>query len=693
MANLNVRIYNKFDTYENWMNSSLILGAGEIAIASIPSGDATGLTPPAIGIKVGEGNKKFSELSWIQATAGDVYGWAKAATKPEYQASEITGLSDYISGEIQDTNTEYSFSIADNYKINVQKKDVNGEYADYQSLDLTAAFNAKADKVTGAVAGNFAGLDANGNLVDSGAKVADFATAAQGAKADSAVQKSDVVTGETNGTIKVQGTEVAVKGLGSAAYTESSAYAPAGHNHDDKYADKTATEAHIANGDIHVTTDDKSKWNTAADKAAANETLLATVKSTAEQGVADAATAQGAAEAAQAAADKAQEEVDALETLVGVLPEGTTAKDVVEYVNLKTSGIATDAALGELQATVEQLGKDVDAIEEDYLVEADKTELQGKIDLKADQTALQGEIDRASGEEARIEGLVTAEAERAAGVEGGLDTRIKAIEEDYLVAADKEALQNQINTIMSNPDAEGAINSINEFTQYVKDHGTVADGFRADIDKNKEDIAANAKAIEDFEAAATGAYATKDELSGAQTTLQGNIDTLAAEVAKKALATDLEGVEGRVDTLEGEMDTAEGKISTLEGKMSTAEGKIEALETKMTTAEGEIDALQADSHTHGNKDVLDGITGALVTDWNDAVAKEHEHSNKAVLDGITSEKVAAWDAAQPNVIESISGVATEVTDKDVKITGVSTDILTQGTETLVFNCGTATTVI
>ena len=53
----------------------------------------------------------------------------------------------------------------------------------------------KADKVSGATADNFAGLDANGNLKDSGSKASDFATAAQGAKADSAIQ-----------TVKVNGT-------------------------------------------------------------------------------------------------------------------------------------------------------------------------------------------------------------------------------------------------------------------------------------------------------------------------------------------------------------------------------------------------------------------------------------------------------------------------------------------------------
>lgn len=52
-----------------------------------------------------------------------------------------------------------------------------------------------------------------------------YATAAQGDKADSAVQV--VGTGSENGTIAVDGTNVAVAGLKSAAYTEASAYATA----------------------------------------------------------------------------------------------------------------------------------------------------------------------------------------------------------------------------------------------------------------------------------------------------------------------------------------------------------------------------------------------------------------------------------------------------------------------------------
>ena len=45
-----------------------------------------------------------------------------------------------------------------------------------------------------------------------------FATAAQGAKADTALQKTDIISGTLDGTISVDGTNVPVKGLGSAAY-------------------------------------------------------------------------------------------------------------------------------------------------------------------------------------------------------------------------------------------------------------------------------------------------------------------------------------------------------------------------------------------------------------------------------------------------------------------------------------------
>lgn len=65
-----------------------------------------------------------------------------------------------------------------------------------------------------------------------------YATAAQGTKADSALQAADITEGATNGTIAVNGTDIAVHGLGSAAYTASTAYATSaqGSKADDAYA-------------------------------------------------------------------------------------------------------------------------------------------------------------------------------------------------------------------------------------------------------------------------------------------------------------------------------------------------------------------------------------------------------------------------------------------------------------------------
>lgn len=117
----------------------------------------------------------------------------------------------------------------------------------------TAAANAttKADAAQ-AAAITEAGKKADKALKDAKAYsdglAKNYATAAQGAKADSAVQAADVVSGTANGTISVKGSNVAVKGLGSAAYQNSGAFdasgAAAGALTKAKaYADTKKTEA------------------------------------------------------------------------------------------------------------------------------------------------------------------------------------------------------------------------------------------------------------------------------------------------------------------------------------------------------------------------------------------------------------------------------------------------------------------
>lgn len=111
---LNTRIKLKYDSYENWSTKNPVLLAGEIAIATVPTSESNvaGVLVkdnlPNVVIKVGDGTNHFNDLKFVSGLAADVYEWAKAATKPTYQASEIDGLADFIGGAIQDTDTQYT---------------------------------------------------------------------------------------------------------------------------------------------------------------------------------------------------------------------------------------------------------------------------------------------------------------------------------------------------------------------------------------------------------------------------------------------------------------------------------------------------------------------------------------------------------------------------------------------------------
>lgn len=120
-----------------------------------------------------------------------------------------------------------------------------------------AIATAAADATTKADAAQAAAITEAGKKADKALKDAkaysdglakNYATAAQGAKADSAVQAADVVSGTANGTISVKGSDVAVKGLGSAAYQNSGAFDASGAAADaltkaKAYADTKKTEA------------------------------------------------------------------------------------------------------------------------------------------------------------------------------------------------------------------------------------------------------------------------------------------------------------------------------------------------------------------------------------------------------------------------------------------------------------------
>lgn len=194
VKNLNTRIALKYDSYQNWQTHNPILLKGEIAIAELPVSEnkpgvgepnAAGSTPaiqnaPNILIKVGDGTNHYNDLKFVSALAADVYSWAKAATKPTYSASEITGLDNYISQTIQDTNTQYRIvAVGDPaYSYKLQKKDIgDADYTDVAGsvisltdvdarLDVLEAAIGENGAVATKIASAIDALDYTGKAVD-----------------------------------------------------------------------------------------------------------------------------------------------------------------------------------------------------------------------------------------------------------------------------------------------------------------------------------------------------------------------------------------------------------------------------------------------------------------------------------------------------------------------------------------------
>lgn len=135
----NARMQLKYDTYENWTTNNPVLKAGEIAIVVVPAEAGAVVQEPAVLLKAGDGTSNFNALSFLSGKAADVYNWAKAAAKPSYTADEISGLDEYIAGEIEDTDTQYQIVLdgSNDHILKLQSKPKGGQsWTDAGSITL-----------------------------------------------------------------------------------------------------------------------------------------------------------------------------------------------------------------------------------------------------------------------------------------------------------------------------------------------------------------------------------------------------------------------------------------------------------------------------------------------------------------------------------------------------------------------------
>ena len=188
-----------------------------------------------------------------------------------------------------------------------------------------------------------------------------------------------------------------------------------------------------------------------------------------------------------------------------------------------------------------------------------------------------------------------------------LNGKVTAIEADYLVEADKTALQEQITAnasaieLLTNGVSADEVDGVNDLINYVKEHGPEVTGMKADI-------AANAKAITDE---ASRADAAEKALAGRLDTLEAidhdayvAADTalkseLNAEIAKKADASTVVDMDAAYKAADAELTAA---IETAKTEASNKDAVVLSESQKYADqvkadAEGKINALASNVYT------------------------------------------------------------------------------------------------
>ena len=547
---LNTRITLKYDTYENWQKSTLVLKAGEVAICAVPSGvTVAGIAkPPAVLQKIGDGVNVFKDLPWLQAVASDVHTWAKAASKPTYAANEITGLDTYISGQIQDTDTQYTIVKGDNdytYKLMSRAKGAENYSTEVATLSIP---------------------DPSADINALKALVGDTAVATQISEAIAALKLSD--------TYEQKGAAAAVKTalLGDAAES----YNTLGKLEDaviaaQASADEKTTMAAVEAKD-YATKTEAQGYATAVVGMDTDDAEKATVK--------------GAKAYAKGLNDATNTRVEALETAIG---EGGSVSSQIDAKIAELDVAEVAVGTGEIIEKISQTdGKisvskralvagDIPTIEQSQV-----NGLAGALAAKQDTLAFQSNnYDKETNKVITKSDLDTA----IAGLTGV--THFKGVVENLPASAENGDIYIKTDGtehIYVKPDAatEGRFEELGDQSSHIK-HGTVVDS----------DIAANAAIAQSKIAGLTDALAAK-----ANTT---DLGTMAAETATNYIKkTEASGYDDILTTAvagttyETKQD-ATAKLTEAKGYVTTELGKLDL--TEVTAGQGTI--IGAISQTDG----------------------------------------------------------------------------------------------
>lgn len=557
----NTRITNKIDTLENWnlVKDSFIPLKGEICIATVSTQGEGVQSPPQTLMKIGDGASKFGELKWLAAPAADIIDSLKG-NNPTLPATSITGLDDYIDGQIQDTNTLYRIIASGDMGIQLQSKEKGEGDESFKNVGDPIVLTAPT---------------------------------------------YNLIPGEANGTIKFgitgEEAEVAVTGLKSGAYTDMASLALAEvtcgemeiigsikqENGIVTATKKTLVEADIPEisiskvTNLSATLDKKQPVGDYATKAEAQSYADAKVGSI---GAIDASVTIGGTATAPIVGVKVSPDVgNALSLAENGLK--VTIPTAVEYSVTKDDNAGEFAAVYHLTKNGENVGAAIN-IPKDMVVKSGSV-----VENPADQppgTYIELVLQNVE------DPIYINVGDLIEYVTGGTAT-------DGMITvsvSDSHVATATINdgTITLAKLASAVQTEINKAHEH--DNKNVLDGIDAIKVAAWDSAEANAKSY------------TDTEISSAKTDLIGSDVGVTATTIKGAVTE----AKSYADGLNSAMDA---RVDALETDSHTHDNK--ALLDTYTQTEANLADAVAKKHEHSNKTVLDGITDKKVSAWDGKV--------------------------------------------------------------------------
>lgn len=431
------------------------------------------------------------------------------------------------------------------------------------------------------------------------------------------------------------------------------------------YADGLATNYDAAGAAASALESAKSYTDTEVAKA---NSAAAAAQTTANQGIADAATADAKAVAAQA-------DVDSLETYVGTIPEGYTEETVIAYINKKAEETLASATGGSSESAASVLAAlNTYKSENDPKVQANATAAaEAKSAADDAQAAADAAQDTADANAAAITAINNAETGILAQAKAYADEGDKAVQEnvdtlsakvDTLIGDDanksvRTIANEELAAQLIPENASESLDTLQEIAAWIQEHPDDASAMNAAIAALQTKVDTGDKTVSAYVTDAIAALSIGDYAKAADlTALAGRVSDLETASATHATKTEVSVISTALDEYK-DAHASDYTNAQIDAAIKVVADDVAALNDTYASDE-ELATAIANEVTRAN---VAYATKSLET----TVA---EHTADTVAHTTSTEK-ALWNAAL-----QASDIATGVANGTIAVKG--TDVAVKG---------------